>query len=282
MKELDLFRNYMAHERNMSPNTIYNYMSDLKQFFEFCPKSVRRITSQDISDFIAYLHSQNFSATSTNRKLSAIKTFFKFLVRQGIIKASPADIIVGAKTERRLPRPINLQDIQKMIDTTDNLRDETIIQILYGMGIRRSELISIKKEDINFDEGYIRIFGKGNKERLVPLNHKTETLIKDYMKTHTSKWLFPSRINPDNHISARRLNAIISQWAKKSGLGSKNITPHKFRHTFCTTLFDNGADIKSIQDLAGHININSTNIYTRVSFKRNREEYLRCHPQATE
>lgn len=282
MKELEMFRNYMESEKNLSANTVSSYMSDLNQFFGFCPKRVRAVKDEDITAFISDLRSKNMSAITTNRKLSALKTFFKFCLRHNIIGKNPTDIIEGAKIERHLPRPVNLADIDRMVKTADNLRDRTIIEILYGTGVRRVELISIRKADINMEEGYIRVFGKGNKERLVPLNPITLTLIKDYMKTHVSVWLFPSRLDINNHISSRRLNAIINEWAKKSGLQSKGITPHKFRHTFCTVLFENGADIKTIQDMAGHVSINSTNIYTGVSFRRNRSEYLKCHPRATE
>lgn len=279
MRELDMFSEYMEYERNYSANTIDSYTRDIKQFFNFTKTDIKEVTTESVLDFVIHLHKKGNCVRTTNRKLSSLKSFYRFLVRKGIMQSNPADPVECGKLEQRLPKPANPEDIELMIKTTDNLRDRTIMEVLYATGMRRAELINIKVSDINFREGYIKTIGKGSKERIVPLTPEAISLIKQLIKKNNSTWLFPSRKNKKNHLSSRQLNTIISKWVRKSGLTELNITPHSFRHTLCTVLFENGADIKTIQDIAGHSSINTTNLYTKVSVKRNKEAYLNCHPR---
>jgi site-specific recombinase XerD len=174
---------------------------------------------------------------------------------------------------------VDVEDINLIIKITDNLRDRTIFELLFGLGVRREELVNISKSSINYSRNYVRVFGKGNKERIVPAHPDALALVKQLSDSNTSEWLFPGR-NQATHLSVRRLNDIVSGWAYKAGLYGKNITPHKFRHSFGTYLFENGADIRVIQDMMGHCSIDTTNKYTKVSLRRNIEEYMRCHPRA--
>lgn len=271
MNILDKFKEYIEKERNYSPNTVESYMSDLKQFFSVVTKDYKDISIQDISNYISKLKEKGFSAATTNRKLAAIKSFFKFLLKNGIINTNPAELIESGKLEKRLPRPLEKNEINKISNTTENFRDKAIIETLYGAGLRRSELISLKKSDINWEKGTLRIHGKGRKDRIVPINKFALSLLKRYCDSHSSEWVFPSVKNKNNHISARRLNEIIQYYAQKSGV--RGATPHKFRHSFGTHLYENGIDSKVLQDLMGHESINTTSIYAKVSIDRNLSEY---------
>lgn len=279
MKELKMFSEYMKYERNYSINTVDSYTRDIQQFKDFIKDDIKNVSAESVSNFIICLHKNGDSISTTNRKLSALKSFYKFLVKKGIMQSNPADSIEGGKLEQRLPKPANPEDIELIIEEADNLRDETILEVLYATGMRRTELITIKVDNINFREECVKIMGKGNKERIVPLTPKAISLIKRLIRKNNSSWLFPSKKNKGNHLSSRQLNAIINKYVRKSGLDEKNITPHTFRHTLFTVLYENGADIKTIQDIAGHASINTTNLYTKVSVKRNKEAYLHCHPR---
>ena len=278
MNELTKFKSYML-QRRLSPNTIDNYMRDLHQFFDLMGLDVDEVTQEDIYSYMAHLRDSGCAVSSSNRKLSALKTFYKFCVRNGIVAKSPAELIESGKVEKRLPVVLDSSEVDKFINASDSLRDRVIFEILYGTGVRREELISIKVKDINFRRGIIRVIGKGDKERLVPIHPAALRLIGELIKSQDSEWLFPSSKVKGQHMSKRRLNEIVKRYADK--LGYEGITPHKFRHSFGTALFENGADIKAIQDMLGHASIDTTNIYAQVSVDRNQKEYLKFHPRAT-
>lgn len=271
MNILDKFKNYLEKERNYSPLTVENYISDLKQFFSIVLKDYQKITTQDIMDFITRLREKGFSVSTSNRKLAAVKSFFKFLLKNNLINTNPAELVESGKLEKRLPRPLEKSEIDKISNITENLRDKVLVEILYGAGLRRSELISLRKSDINWEKGTLRIHGKGRKDRIVPLNKYALNFLKQYCDSHDSEWVFPSIKNKNNHLSARRLNEIIQYYAIKSGV--RGATPHRFRHSFGTHLYENGIDSKVLQDLMGHESINTTSIYAKVSMDRNIDEY---------
>lgn len=279
VKELESFKFYLMAERNLSENTFLSYDADIRQFFAEVPKTIKQVKTEDVSAFIIKLRKDGLKVSSTNRKLSSLKAFFRFMVKKGIIKFNPAEPIDSGKMERLLPKPIDQENIEKLIAIADNSRDRLIFEILYGIGVRREELVNIKVKDINFARGYIKVYGKGGKERLIPIYPKLAEMIKAFAGT-SNGWLFPSRKFPGQHLSLRQVNEIVDKWVAKAGLKGKNITPHKFRHSFCSHLFENGAELKTIQDMAGHSNANSTQIYTKVSNNRNRKEILSHHPRA--
>lgn len=274
------FKMYLSGEKNLSDNTVDGYERDLNQFCEYLGRPIEEATADDVSNFIVSLRFKGMKVSTTNRKLSSLKTFYKYLVRKRIIEFSPAESIEGGKKEQRLPKPVDLEDITELFELIDNLRDRVMFEVLFATGVRREELASIKVNSINFRRGFISVVGKGDKERLIPMYPKALELCERLAKSHKSKWLFPSRKNKGNHISKRQVNEIVTKWVKEAGLKDKDITPHKFRHSFCTYLFDNGADIKTIQDMAGHESASTTNLYTKVSISRNKKEYLQFHPMA--
>ena len=274
------FRQYLLSERNLSKNTADSYQRDLQSFFDFLDKPVADVESVDVSDYIIERREHGLTVESTNRHLAAIRTFYKYMMKKGYVQLNPSENIEGGKRKQSLPQPVDYEDIELMFSLIDNLRDTVLLEILYGTGARRFEVAELKVKDVNFNRGYIKFLGKGSKERIVPINKAALALIKELADQHNSKWLFPSRKNKAKPISRRRINEIVQYWVKKAGLEDKNITPHKFRHSFCSHLYQNGADLKTIQDLAGHSKADTTQVYTKVSNKRNFSEYEQFHPRS--
>lgn len=268
---VEKFTNYMRNERAMSENTISGYLTDITQFMDMVKKDIRNVNMGDIEKFITKMRKSGLSVTTVNRKIASIKLYFKFLVRDGYVKDNPTILIESGKIERKLPRPISEESINKISNITETIRDKAIIETLYGAGLRRSELINIKKSDIDWSKGLLHITGKGKKDRLIPLNGYALSLLKRYCDTHNSTWVFPSRKNQNNHMSTRRLNEIVSYYAKKAEL--QGVTPHVFRHSFGSHLYDRGMDSRVLQDLMGHESINTTTVYAKVSTSRNIMEY---------
>lgn len=275
--EIRKFVDYMQNEKRLSSNTISSYTKNLTQFFDYVDKPVSEVSHEDILKFLAKLNKENCKVSTSNQKLSTLKSFFKYMLREKICNTNPAELIECAKMERKLPEVLDESDIEHFINSIDNLRDRVIVELLYGTGIRREELTKIRVEDVNFNKGLIKVCGKGSKERIVPIHDKALKLLTEYINSHNSIWVFPSTKNKGNHISLRRVNEIIEKWSKVTGIKA---TPHMFRHSFATTLFERGADIKVIQDLLGHESINTTNIYANVSIERNKREYMKYHPRA--
>ena len=261
----------MRDERAMSENTISGYVTDITQFTEAINKNFKDVTMRDIEKFISAMRKKGLSVTTTNRKLASLKLFFKFLIRDGYIDNNPTLLVESGKTEKKLPRPISEESINKISKMAKTLRDKAIIETLYGAGLRRSELICLKKSDIDWAKGILHITGKGKKDRLIPLNGYALSLLKRYGDTHESEWLFPSKKNKNNHLSSRRLNEIIAYYAKIANI--EGVTPHVFRHSFGSHLFDKGMDSRVLQDLMGHESINTTTTYAKVSTSRNILEY---------
>lgn len=273
---LNKYTDYLTYERNLSKNTVYNYSLDLNQFLSYVKKDIHEIETEDILAFIKYLRAEkNYSVTTTNRKLSSIKSFFNYLVRERIIPTSPAAQVECGKTEYRLPVVFSNDDVNNFINSIDNERDKLLVELLYATAARRSEICRLKMSDVDFERGLIRLKGKGNKERLVPVYPELLSKIKSLCSNN--QWLFPSR--KGGHITTRAVNHIINKYRDKAGLN--HATPHKFRHSCLSALFEGGADLKVIQDIAGHSSPATTsNIYTRISVERNKAEYLKFHPKA--
>lgn len=277
MKLLNDFYNYIATEKNLSANTLDGYSRDLNQFAEFIDKALTKIKTEDISAFLAHRRANGDGASTVSRKLSAIKSFYNFLVRKGKVKYNPASSIETMKKPKRLPKPVDAEEINRLLNMIDNLRDRTVFEVLYGTGLRREEVCSINiTRDINFRKGELRVVGKGDKERIVPLVPRTLDFIKSLAAEHGKEWLFPS-IKTGGHLGKRQINEIVNKWTIAAGL--EGVTPHKFRHSFATHLLDNGADLGDIQELLGHSSPETTKIYAQVSKGRVRSAVMR-HPLA--
>ena len=289
------FEKYLNVEKNYSIHTINNYLNDINDFMEFINMNKINIYSikyNDIREYLNCLYSKNLSKSSVSRILSTLRTFFKWLVRENKIKSNPMELITSPKKDKKLPTYLNHDDVEKILNIPDiktplGMRDNAILEMLYSTGIRVGELISIKISDINYSEKTINVFGKGSKERVVLFGDTLLEKLTLYIKRGRNELLKKKQSNilflnhHGNPLTERGIEDILNRIIKKGGL-EFTIHPHMLRHTFATHMLDNGADLKVVQELLGHENLSTTQIYTHVSNERLRKVYLSAHPRAKE
>lgn len=289
---IDKFIEYLKVQKNYSEFTRINYEKDLEEYFDFLNDKNYDYKNMDYKkcmDYLIYLDNKKYKKTSVSRKLSSLRTFYKFLVLNNYSDNNPFLLISSPKKEKRIPKFINYQGIDEIfnipdINTIEGQREKVILEILYGSGIRVSELVNIKIKDIDFSNKTILIFGKGNKERIVPfgeyaleaLNIYVDDAREKYLDGKSSDYLIVGK--NETQLTTRRIEQIIDNLIKKTSI-KMNITPHMFRHTFATHLLDNGCDLIAVQELLGHESLSSTEIYTHVSNEHLREVYYKCHPR---
>ena len=276
------YRTYMKLEKHLSTNTIESYMRDLAQFAHFIlhrydvePKRVER---EMIERYMEWIYSRGHEKSSQARNLSGIKSFYNFLLLSDIIESSPAEHILPPKAARHLPDTLSVEEIDRIISTIDHsttkgLRDRAILEVLYSCGLRVSELCELKLSDLFFGEGYIRVTGKGDKQRLVPISGIARDRIQLYLEQrHTDHRSEESVFlnNRGTKLTRVMIFTIIKQATKLAGI-DKKISPHTLRHSFATHLLEGGADIRQVQELLGHENILTTEIYTHLDTTHLRE-----------
>ena len=288
---LDQFINYIRVERGLSNNTVEAYSRDLLLLFQFLEKRellLVKVSQDNLRKYVSTLGTR-LSARSVVRNISAIKTFFRFLVSEGKIKSSPARLLETPKLSRRLPGPLSQQKVERLLSQPDpnspkGQRDRAMFEILYATGLRVSELVNLKISNINLEAGYIRTVGKGSKERIVPIGDKAIEAVKEYLsigrfqviKGRNSPYIF---LNPRGRPMTRQgFWKIIKKYGKEAGIKQK-ITPHSIRHSFATHLLEAGADLRSVQVMLGHADISTTQIYTHVTRERLKELHEKCHPR---
>lgn len=286
---LNNFYEYLSY-KEYSLNTIESYRKDLKQFEIYCKnKDLNEIDYNFLRSYLTFLYDKNYTSKSISRHISSLKSFFKYLIQNDVIKVNPMILISNPKVIKTLPNYMNYNDLEKVLSIPDKndvlgLRNALILELLYSSGIRVSELVNIKLSDIDFSNNRILILGKGNKQRFVLYGKVCSDLLNDYL--NKSRNLLLKKENNylllnkfGNKITDRAIRMIIDDVVKKSCLKLK-ISPHTFRHTFATHLLNEGADLKIVQELLGHENISTTGIYTHVSNERLRKTYLDSHPRA--
>ncbi len=283
------FINYLKIEKNASDHTITNYKIDLREFGESIKdKPLEQINHLDVRLFLARLKEKNFSKRSVARKMACLRSFFKFLYREGYIKANPALSLSTPKLDKKLPLFLSIEDAVKLLESPDpgddmGLRDRAILETLYSTGIRVSELVGLDKEDIDFISGVLKVKGKGRKERLVPIGDKALRAIKAYFEKikvsdiNEKKPVFLNKAK--RRVSDRAVRRIVHKYIRKTSL-NENISPHSLRHSFATHMLDGGADLRSVQELLGHANLSTTQIYTHVTTERLKSIYEKVHPRA--
>ena len=285
------FLNHLRNERNASPHTERSYSSDLEQFFEFLgDKDPADIDHRVIREFMAHLMKNKIGKTSIARKLSAIRAFYKFLNRRGIVQINPARMVSTPRREKRLPAVLTADDAQRLMEAPGQksagnppaeLRDRAVLETLYSAGIRASELIGMNREDIDRHDGLIRIRGKGRKERIVPIGRRAQEAIDAYLAGKsgggdtTAVFTNPS----GKRLTARTVQRILENYRKKLGLTQK-ASPHTLRHSFATHMLESGADLRAIQELLGHASLSTTQRYTHVNLDALMETYDKAHPKA--
>jgi len=292
-KNISDFLNHLDYERGYSANTLASYGRDLRQFAAHL-KSKGVITSEQINrkaitSFISDLSKKNFSASTIERKLAAIKAFSHFLLREGRLGQDPTVDISFPKTSKRLPKALSFSDAAKLVEYPKGekhikLRDRAILEVLYATGIRASELIGLNVNHLNLDVGFLKCMGKGRKERIVPLGGVAIEVLREYLSKGRKKFvkddndpLFLNRRG--TRLTRQGLWDLFDRYVNLAGL-QKGTSPHSLRHSFATHLLEKGADLRSVQEMLGHANIKTTEIYTSVSRERLKRIYREAHPRA--
>ncbi len=280
------FLNYIYSVRNYSIKTRESYQKDLDLFIEFTNNKID-ITYKDIRKYLEYLYDKKYAIKSIARHISSLKSFFNYLQSENIIDDNPTILVSSPKLEKKIPNFLYYDELEILFnipDKSDKLgfRDALILETLYSTGCRVSELVSIKISDINFNDKKIKILGKGNKERYLVYGSYLDNLLKIYLKDYyqdikKNNYLFLNK-NGDP-LTDRGVRYIINKIARDGNLKS-HISPHVLRHTFATHLLDGGADLRSVQELLGHENLKTTQIYTHISNERLRRVYLEAHPRS--
>lgn len=291
-KEINKFIDYLKYQKNYSIYTCNNYKKDLNEYNNFIVSNkldYKNLSYEDATKYLKFLNEEKNAKSSISRKLSSIRSFYKFLVLNNITDKNIFLIVSSPKKDKKIPKFINYSDINEIfnvpnINTSSGQRERLILEILYGSGVRVSELVNIKLKDINLNNKSILIYGKGSKERIVSFGDYAYEMILKYINEGRvnllgnikSDYLIVGK-NKEN-LTTRRIEQIIDKIIEKTSI-KLNITPHVFRHTFATHLLDNGCDLLAVQELLGHVSLSSTEIYTHVSNEHLREVYRKCHPR---
>ncbi len=302
---LTQFFDHLRYERNVSEHTLRNYKSDLEQFLDYIapanPRTGKRtappigqIDHITIREWLATLHSAQKQKASVARKLAALRTFFQFLVREGLLELNPAKIVSTPRLEKKLPKHLSIEDAVKFIETPDTetdlgKRDRGMLELMYATGIRVSELTKLNLGDIDFKNKLIRVSGKRRKERIVPFGDPALETLKEYLSVRDSLLNNAPVSQQDpaalwlnyqgTRITTRSVGRMVEKYIRVYA-GRHDISPHALRHSFATHLLDSGADLRDIQELLGHARLSSTQIYTHVSMEKLIEVYDKSHPKA--
>lgn len=285
IKEIQDYKRYLTYERNYSYHTVKNYIKDIEQFVNFNNKKID-IAENDIKKFLEFLGRKKYSRNSITRKIIAARNFYKFLIKTKKIEKNPFSYILTPKTEKRLPGVLTEKETENLLSAATgrdfvSLRDRTMLELIYSTGIRVSEIVNLDISDIDFVNEEIKVMGKGGKERIVPAGTVALNIlhcyIKELKKIDSSGVLF---INKNKkRLTQRFVELMIKKYAKMAGI-EKKVTPHTLRHSFATHLLDRGADLRSVQELLGHSNLSTTQIYTHLSIQKLKKEYDKAHPRA--
>ncbi|MFH1191586.1 MAG: site-specific tyrosine recombinase XerD [Candidatus Omnitrophota bacterium] len=294
MKELiDSFLDYLLVERALAKNTIFAYRVDLNLYLDFIDKrgisALSKVTKNDIVEFMLFQKTAGISPVSISRRLAAIRMFHRFLARERVLKSDPTTLIDSPKLWKKIPDTLSLNEVELLISQPDvrerqGARDKAILETLYATGMRVSELSNLKTNNVNLDIGFLRCIGKGDKERIIPLGKKAIHGINRYLefsrpyflKQKTSEFIFISRSGAK--LSRQSVWKLIKRYAQEAKI-KKSIKVHTLRHSFATHLLERGADLRSVQEMLGHSDISTTQIYTHIDKERLKTVYQMFHPR---
>lgn len=294
LKHLEKFLEYLQYEKRYSVHTLVSYKNDLSQFILFIEESFQIHQIEDVKhtlirSWLVHLKQENNSNKSINRKISSLRSFYNFLKRKKVLSKNPMQKIVAPKIEKRLPKYIQEEKIEKLFDVIEvendypSFRDRTIIELLYSTGMRRSELISLTDASLNFQKSWIKVLGKGNKERLIPLSEKMINRLIAYQKlrdeTFESKEAYLFLTNRAKKFYPKLLYNIVVKYISTITTAEKK-SPHILRHSFATHLSNHGAELNAIKELLGHANLSATQIYTHNTIEKLKDVYKKAHPKA--
>lgn len=291
MRTIDLFETFLSYlefEKEFSKNTIESYKNDLEDFKEYLKiinKKPEDIDKKDAFDYLIYLSRKKLKPSSLRRKISSIRSFYRFLIREELIDRDPTNDLTFPKNEKKLPQILTVEEIEKLINvipknSLKGKRDKAIIELLYSSGLRVSEIINLKIKDLDFNNNYLKCFGKGSKERIVPFGELAKNYIFDYLNEREknnikSEYLFTTK--KGEKLLRQEINNFLRVYSKRAKL-KKKVHPHMLRHSFATHLLERGADLRSVQELLGHVDISTTQIYTHLTKEYLKEIYLNTHP----
>jgi integrase/recombinase XerD len=289
---LEDFISYLKLERGVSSNTVSSYASDLNKFFIYLDKEkisdIAKVKKDDISNFLWDEREKGSQSSTMARRLIAIKVFFKYILREGYINKDIASYLETPRIWKKLPDALSIDEVAKLLDTVKTrdkitIRDKALLELLYATGMRISELVNLKLTDLNLEVGFIRCFGKGGKERIVPVGSKAKNALKKYIEKSrfelskkTNPYLFLNRFG--KKLSRQTCWKLIKKYTKLAGI-KKEVSPHTLRHSFATHLLERGADLRIVQELLGHANISTTQIYTHIDKERLKQIHKKFHPR---
>lgn len=293
-KQLQSYTNYLAVEKGLSRNTLESYNRDLRKLIAFLKKkavtSPEKVTSELLTEFIGELRKNGHATSSISRCIASIRSFFNFLLQEGVVSKNIAGNLESPRIERKLPRILTTEEVDKLLEQPSpgkhkELRDRAMLELLYASGIRVSELVSLDINDFDPRVGYLRCRGKGMKDRIVPVGSVAVNYVNEYLQKTRTRMI---RTNGETALfvnqHGRRMTRqgfwkILKKYAQKANINGE-ITPHTLRHSFATHLLENGADLRSVQEMLGHSDIATTQIYTQVTRRKIREVYDKAHPRA--
>jgi integrase/recombinase XerD len=293
---LNGFRVFLQLEKSLSENSVSAYLRDVERLKEFMEghhpqKKMVELTLNDLQEFIDWINRSGMSATTQARMISGVKSFFKYLILEDLIQHNPAELLESPRTVRKLPDTLSVDDINRLVNAIDlskpsGTRNKAILETLYGCGLRVSELTGLKISDLFFNDGFLKIRGKGNKERFTPVGEiarKAIMLYLDHVRVHLPIQKGATDIvflnNRGGKLSREMIFIIIRDLAEKTGM-KKTISPHTFRHSFATHLIEGGADLRAVQEMLGHESITTTEIYTHLDRDYLRSAILQFHPRS--
>lgn len=286
------FLDYLAHQRRLSQHTVNNYRRDLTQLIDFCQGQERShwhaIKPADLRQFIAFLHRKGLSSRSIQRMLSATRSLYQYLIRQGLAETNPAQAVQAPKAEKRLPSTLDVDQMNALLDQTQPdtfvaCRDRAIMELFYSSGLRLAELASLNLRDIDFGDQLVHVTGKGNKDRVCPVGSAAIKALQDWLEKRDQTGFFDQPAvfitQQGRRLGVRSIQKRLSFWGKKQGI-SDRVHPHRLRHAFASHMLESSGDLRAVQELLGHSDISTTQIYTHVDFQHLAKVYDSAHPRA--
>ncbi|GIP32310.1 site-specific tyrosine recombinase XerD [Paenibacillus sp. J2TS4] len=292
---LQSFIHFLSVERGLSSNTLEAYERDLSQYIDYLRDtgitSLDGLAPADVQGYLLHLKKKGKASSTLSRTMVSIRSFHRFLLQERTITKDPSAHMESPRQEKKLPKILTFEEVERLLETPQSstaagLRDKAMLELLYATGIRVSELISLEVGNVNLGMGFVRCIGKGSKERIIPVGRTATEWLNEYLSTGRPQLLKPAQADSTLFLNRRGTGMtrqgfwkIIKQYAREA-LITKEITPHTLRHSFATHLLDNGADLRAVQEMLGHSDISTTQIYTHVSRTRMKEVYDRSHPRA--